>query len=464
MVLGAAVTASTLGYDVGIMAAAIQPLELDFTLTGVQKEIAMGSLNFVAAAGALVGGPYADSFGRKATLRLCSYLFLVGTALMCLAPNYATLVIGRMVTGLGVGVAFVVAPVYISEVAPPAKRGALNTVFDVAINGGILAGYITGYLVQISPVVHKWRLMLGLGAVLPALVLLLLPHLPESPRWFMLRQQTGAAAAVLSRLGLSEEEVSENLQAMEEELRLTQPQPHGSRDKDQSSSSKWWTPSKWLALQLGFWQQITGTEAVLYYSADFLSRAGMQSAELRLLGNCFVGVCKLVPEYLAMEYVDHYGRRPFLICSSIALTSTTALLAGAFYWEWPPISIVILLCAVMASFSAGLGPFTFLCASENLDLAQRAAGMTATAAVNRCTSGIVALSAVSLSEALGDAGLFGLYALMGVCSLPFYVKSVPETAGASLEELSRQRRLQHHHHHFPSSDTELAPQGGGSLA
>ena len=316
--------------------------------------------------GALIGGRTADRYGRKATIRLCSWLFLLGTALMALAPTYAVLILGRMVTGLGVGVAFVVAPVYISEVAPPAQRGALNTVFDVAINGGILAGYLTGYLVQVSGLLehNKWRLMLGLGAVLPAIVLWLLPHLPESPRWFMLQHETANAASVLRRLGLSEAEVNSNLEAMGAELQITET----AQDKSLCS------PSKLLAVQLGFWQQITGTEAVLYYSADFLARAGLASPELRLLGNCGIGVCKLIPEYIAMQHVDNHGRRPYLIASSISLTTTTSLLAFAFWQDWPPMLVIVLLCAVMASFSGGLGPFTFLCASENLDLAQRASG------------------------------------------------------------------------------------------
>jgi len=416
-------------------------------------------LIIIISVGALIGGRWADTYGRKATIRLCSWLFLLGTALMSLAPSYAILILGRMVTGLGVGVAFVVAPVYISEVAPPAQRGALNTVFDVAINGGILAGYLTGYLVQVSGLLehNKWRLMLGLGAVLPAIVLWLLPHLPESPRWFMLQQETASAAAVLRRLGLSEAEVNSNLEAMGAELQITQT----AQDKSLCS------PSKLLAVQLGFWQQITGTEAVLYYSADFLARAGLASPELRLLGNCGIGVCKLIPEYIAMQHVDNHGRRPFLIASSISLTTTTSLLAFAFWQDWSPVLVIILLCAVMASFSGGLGPFTFLCASENLDLAQRASGMTLTAAVNRCTSGIVALSAVSLSEWLGDPGLFALYAFLGVCSLPFYVMSVPETAGASLEELSAARRGQQQqqaHQYAGEESTELSPVPSGSLA
>ena len=144
----AAATAATLGYDVGIMAAAIQPLEAQMELSGFQKEVAMGSLNFVAAFGGILGGKVADLYGRKTTICLCCLLFIVGTFFMAVAWSYNVLLLGRIVTGLGVGVAFVAAPSYITEVSPSDSRGQLNTVFDISINGGILFGYVTGFLVH----------------------------------------------------------------------------------------------------------------------------------------------------------------------------------------------------------------------------------------------------------------------------------------------------------------------------
>lgn len=426
LVMTAAATSATLGYDVGIMSAAIQPLQEEMSLSGFQKELAMGSLNFFAAFGALLGGWIADKSGRKATIKCCGWLFVFGTLLMALALDYSMLLLGRIVTGIGVGVAFVVAPVFITEVAPTDKRGQLNSVFDVAINGGILTGYVTGFVVQlVSP--GNWRLMLGCGIILPIMVLLFLAHLPESPRWLMLVGQKPAALHVLERLGNTQEQSQQMAQEMEQEIHM-----------EKQSPTVLWGPGQQLAVKFGFWQQITGTEAVLYYSADFLARAGLTSPTLRLLGNCFVGICKLVPEWLAMYYIDSLGRRPLLMGSAIALVISIGSLSFAFYIQASAMVVVVLLCCIMASFSIGLGPFTFLCASENLGVSERATGMTYCAAANRCTSGIVALSAVSLYELLGDAELFGLYALAGVGSLVFYW-SIPETAGQSLEELSAAR-------------------------
>ena len=128
-----------------------------------------------------------------------------------------------------------------------------------------------------------------------------------------------------------------------------------------------------------------------------------------------------------------------MLLSAVSLVESTLLLSTAFFLGWSPLVVVLLLCAIMASFSIGLGPFSFLVASETLGLSERATGMTLCAATNRLTSGTVALSAVSMYEALGSGGLFATYGLVGMLSLPFYFCTIPETAGQSLEELSARR-------------------------
>lgn len=450
LVLTASFTAATLGYDVGIMAAAIQPIESHLQINGVQKEVAMGSLNFMAAFGSWFGGTIADQYGRKYTVQVCGIIFVIGTLCMCLAPSYGWLLIGRIVTGIGVGVSFVVAPTYISEVAPSDMRGSLNTVFDISINIGILLGYVLGFLIQLCNFLDehvKWRIMLGLGIILPIFVLYFVQTLDESPRWLMLQQRSDEARHVLDQLG--EPNIDATITAIQTELEETNAYANEEHHCTVSSGQR-------TGIFLGFWQQVTGTEAVLYYSADFLKNAGLQSPVQRLGGNCFVGICKLVPELIAMRYVDTLGRKVFMIVSAVSLAVCTGLLSCAFYLNWSPLIVVLLLCGIMASFSVGLGPFTFLVVSENLELSERASGMMKAAAVNRCTSGIVALTTVSLSESLGDGGFFAIYCVIGLLSLFFYV-SLPETSGQSLEELSARRRRGDHRRVPSQESVELIP-------
>lgn len=439
----AAATAATLGYDVGIMAAAIQPLEAEMNLNSVQKEVAMGSLNFVSAVGALLASSVANQRGRKPTIKVCSWLFVVGTLCMALAPDYWILLLGRVITGIGVGVSFVVAPVYLSEVSPAEIRGQINTVFDVAINGGILLGYVVGLLVQtiIPESSSKWRVMLGIGIILPVAVIYNIELLPESPRWLVMTKQSEAASQVLEQIGQNPRQIIRTVTSIEEEL--ASDEQNGCSSVISLRQAVLSMPRDMrLAIALGFWQQITGTEAVLYYSADFLSHAGLESATQRLLGNCLVGLCKLTPDLIAMQLVDRVGRQPLIRASAVLLTASLGALSVAFYVSLSPMWVVVLLCSIMSAFSIGIGPFTYLIASESLGTRERAVGMTLTAAANRCTSGIVALTAVSLYERLGNGGLFALYGAVGLLSLPFYFTQVPETSGQTLEQLAAARALQ----------------------
>ena len=478
LILVAASTAATLGYDVGIMASAMPFLEDSMDLNTMQKQIAMGSLNFVAAFGALLGGAVAQRHGRKTTVKVCSWLFLIGTVLMAAAPTYAVLILGRTVAGLGVGVSFVVAPTYLSEVAPTEERGRLNTIFDIAINAGILFGYVVGFALPVLfPELSSdtlWRCMLGLGVVLPLTVLAGIVYLPESPRWLVLAQQSAAAVQVLQQLGNSVEESLSTVNSMQDELQaereysimLQQQQQQQQQQHLPTQHSSYgsccgfcgccsFSHGLQLVMLLGFWQQISGTEAVLYYSADFLEALPMQQ---RLLANVGVGMCKLIPELLAMQLVDKIGRRPLIMASSVAMVISMTCLAAAFFAgsTASPYITVLLLCCIMASFSVGVGPFTFLVAAESLSLQERSWGMTLCAAVNRCTSGVVALTAVSLSEWLSQAGLFAVYATVGLAAAIFYHQCVPEAMGKSLEEVAAEARMaEQHQQHYADS------KGGG---
>jgi hypothetical protein len=367
---------------------------------------------------------------------------------MALAPNFETLLLGRIITGLGVGVSFVVVPVYISEITPSDARGALSTCFDISINVGILFGYLAGFLVAETSFFgvgenltdeSKWRIMLGLGGILPAIVIVSLTALPESPRWLASRGRTDEARIVLSRFLGNSELVDVCLQAIHDSMDEGQSrvaevsfvtvcqtmEVHSVRDDGGSpgtrtmveevlsgqhlikavseimngsvdnendfgcslaandalsntslhrappthdnaelqnpspahndfesiitknneenvykhvkleskiqnegglrSSALTWREALgfdaleskdrylrrvvWIVVGVGFWQQATGSEAVLYYSNTFLERAGLTSVRQRLLGYILIGLCKLVPEALVMLMVDHVGRR-----------------------------------------------------------------------------------------------------------------------------------------------------------
>jgi len=151
----------------------------------------------------------------------------------------------------------------------------------------------------------------------------------------------------------------------------------------------------------------------LYYSSAFLENAGLVSTNSRLLGYIAIGLCKLIPEIIVMNYVDHAGRRPLLVLSSATVTLCILALGLTFLFNWPSYVVVVLLCVYMWCFSSGMGPVTWLAASEFTPLRQRAKGMTTCSFVNRLVSGTVALSTLSTCDAMGYTGFFFFYGTLG---------------------------------------------------
>ena len=440
-----ALTAMTLGIDVGVMGQAAEDVQDYFGLSDLELELVIGSLNFVSAFGALLGGPAADRFGRRPSVTICVILYLVGTLLMALSPTWTTLLAGRIVTGVGVGVAFVTVPVYVAELAPARLRGRLTTLFDISINVGILVGYIIGYVVDVSVSGAggsdeiKWRLDLGLGAVPPAVVLFLMGILPESPRFLLMKERRSEAVEVLTKtLGSADAaqlEAAAIARGLESENDAAAGDGAASWSDVLFPKTRLMKRAMFIVLGLAFAQQVTGSEAVLYYAGDFLEDAGLSSRELLLLGNIAVGVSKLAPELLSLLYVDSFGRTMPLIGSSALMTVFIGLLGVAYAASWPGSAVVGLLCCVMFAFSIAIGPFTWIVVAEVLPQRCRAKGTMLGIFVNRITSGTVALTALSTAKAFTFAGFFFFYAAVSAVSVIFYATCVPETAGRALTEI-----------------------------
>eukprot|EP01060_Flectonema_neradi_P038934 TRINITY_DN8345_c0_g2_i1.p1 TRINITY_DN8345_c0_g2~~TRINITY_DN8345_c0_g2_i1.p1 ORF type:complete len:495 (+),score=95.82 TRINITY_DN8345_c0_g2_i1:36-1520(+) len=434
VVVTAALTAASLGYDVGVMADATLHMDESFDFGDTKKEIVVGSLNFMAAFGSLFAGYIADTFGRKKTLAACSALYIIGTAGMTVATNFEILLAGRVVTGLGVGLSFVVGPTYISEITPADIRGKLASIFDISVNAGILFGYIIGFgCEELFSGSFRWRSMLGFGVLFPVLVAIFLLFLPESPRWLILHNRKDEAKTILTKLFSGcERTADECISEIESEESIT----HGTWAETLCPPEGYARTVMGIAFGLAFWQQITGSEAVLYYSATFLKNAGLTSQRMLLLGNMLVGLAKLLPEFWVMHSVDIRGRRWHLLISAITMTVAVTALTVAFAVDAPSWVMIVLLCLFMATFSLGLGPFSFMTASEIIPLKYRAKGMSLVTFINRIVSGSVALTALTLSSEIGMRYYFLIFAVISALSIFFYKNRVPETAGKSLEGIT----------------------------
>ncbi|KAI5054138.1 hypothetical protein GOP47_0004629 [Adiantum capillus-veneris] len=454
-----------LGYDVGVISGAVLFIKEDLKIDEVQEEVLVSALSIVSLAGGAVAGRLADAVGRRWTMAVSACVFLVGALVMGLAPSFFILMIGRLLAGIGVGLALMVAPVYTAEVAPASSRGSLVSLPEIFINIGILLGYVSNYTFSGLPVNIAWRLMLGLG-IFPALSLAVgVMFMPESPRWLVMQNRIDEARVVIMRTSSSSEEAEQRLLDIMEAAGLLNSNgevtdlPINKR-ADNSGHNVWrellWpSPAvrRMLAVASGiqFFQQATGIDATVYYSPEAFKMAGIASKSGVIAGTVAMGFTKCMFIFVAIFYLDKVGRRPLLLISTTGITLSLALLAVffAFIENHEPLKeeghsvgplavlVIIAVCFYVAFFSIGMGPICWVLTTEIFPLRLRAQAMSMGIVMNRLSSSIVSLTFLSISRAITFMGTYILFTGISLCSVIFVFLCVPETKGKSLEEVAK---------------------------
>ncbi|KAK4477094.1 hypothetical protein RD792_016302 [Penstemon davidsonii] len=396
-----------------------------------------------------------DWVGRRYTIVIAGAVFFAGALLMGLATNFAFLMVGRFVAGIGVGYALMIAPVYTAEVAPASCRGFLTSFPEVFINIGILLGYVSNYAFSKLPLNLGWRLMLGIAAVPSALLSVSIIFMPESPRWLVLQGRLGEAKKVLDKTSDSLEESKLRLSEIKSVVGIPE---HCTDDvvslpKQQHQNSVWTdlilrpTPSVGHALLCGvgihFFQQASGIDTVVLYSPTIFEKAGIKNDNEILLATIAVGFIKLMCVFVATFLLDKIGRRKLLL-SSVA-GSVVSLVSLAFGLtivgkadhkvEWAVALCVLSLVSYVMWFAIGMGPITWVYSSEIFPLRLRAQGCSMGIASNRVTSAVIAMTFISLSDAISIGGAFFLYAAFAAVGWVFFYTLYPETRGKTLEEM-----------------------------
>nr|CAB3488694.1 unnamed protein product [Digitaria exilis] len=310
-----------LGYDIGVMSGCIIFIEKDLHISEVQQELLVGCLTFISLLGCLAAGRTSDAIGRKWTIGLAAAVFQAGAAVMTFAPSFAMLMAGRLLAGIGIGFAVMVAPVYISEISPAMTRGSFASFPEIFGSLGILLGYVSDLVFAGLPDGVNWRVMLGAG-ILPSIsIVFVLMVIPESPRWLVMQGRVYDARTVLLKITDSEEEAQLRLAEIEDAARVS------------ASSEAVWRELLWpsplirrmlvTGLGIQFLQQITGIDALVYYSPTIFRDAGM-ATDTHLLGaTVAVGFSKTVFIVVAIVLVDRVGRKPLLYVSTIGITACT---------------------------------------------------------------------------------------------------------------------------------------------
>ncbi|KAF8660070.1 hypothetical protein HU200_009621 [Digitaria exilis] len=430
-----------LGYDIGVMSGCIIFIEKDLHISEVQQELLVGCLTFISLLGCLAAGRTSDTIGRKWTIGLAAAVFQAGAAVMTFAPSFAMLMAGRLLAGIGIGFAVMVAPVYISEISPAMMRGSFASFPEIFGSLGILLGYVSNLVFAGLPDGVNWRVMLGAG-ILPSIsIVFVLMVIPESPRWLVMQGRVHDARTVLLKVTDSEEEAQLRLAEIEDAARVS------------ASSEAVWRELMWpsplirrmlvTGLGIQFLQQITGIDALVYYSPTIFRDAGM-TTDTQLLGaTVAVGFSKTVFIVVAIVLVDRVGRKPLLYVSTIGITACLAVLAASLALlargVLPPGAAtglaVATVCGFMAFFSVGIGPVNMVLSSEIYPLRLRAQAVGMGVALNRMTSGAVSMSFLSVCGAVSVAGAFAAFAAVSALSVAFVHRFVPETRGKTLEQI-----------------------------
>lgn len=434
----AAVGGLLFGYDTGVISGALIFIRQQFTLSTFHQEVVVSVVLVGAAVASLSGGKLADRFGRRRTLLATAVIFIAGALLCALAESVFLLVIGRVVVGIGIGLASSTVPVYISEVSPARARGWQVSLFQLAITVGILAAYLVDYAFAAS---EGWRWMFGL-AVVPGLLLGIgMLFMPETPRWLAERGQNELARKVLRKIR-GNPDVSAEMKEIEETLVAAE-----ERGRWSDLLSPAVRPALIIGVGLAIFQQVTGINTVIYYAPTIIQSAGIPSASGAILATAGIGLVNVAMTIVAMWLLDRMGRRPLLLIGIAGMVVTLGALGWLFrspqHGGGTAMLAVILLMAYVASFAISLGPIFWLLISEIYPLKIRGLAEGTAAGVNWTFNFLVSLTFLSLVQAIGASYSFWLYGLLAVGSWFMSYFFVPETKGRTLEEIEASWRLRH---------------------
>lgn len=430
------------GYDTGVINGALPYMTDDLGLTAVTEGMVTSSLLLGAALGAVIGGRLSDARGRRRTILALALLFFVGALGCTLAPTTAVMVVARFVLGLAVGGASVTVPVYLAEVSPAERRGALVTRNELMIVSGQLLAFTSNAIIARaggeSGGVWRWMLVI---ATVPAVVLWFgMLVMPESPRWLASRARFSEALEVLKQVRSrqrAEAELAEvsALAVKEEEQRLG-----GWQDM---RSTPWIRKLMFVGFGIAIVQQITGVNTIMYYGTQILTDAGF-AADSALTANIANGVISVLATFVGIWLLGRVPRRPMLMTGQ-AGTTVALLLIGVFSLVLPSgdgraYAVLAMTVTFLAFQQGAISPVTWLMLSEIFPMRMRGFGMGVAAVVLWLTNFVIGLVFPSLVSGIGISNTFFLFVVAGVFSIAFVKRCVPETKGRTLETLEAELR------------------------
>ncbi len=422
------------GYDTGVISGALLFIPNTFKLSPFLQGAIVAALLLGAMVGAACAGRLSDRLGRRLLIIIAAIVFTVGSLLAALAPSVAMLVAARFIIGLAVGSAALVVPLYLSEIAPTEVRGAIASLNQLMIVGGILVAFIVNAILASSA---NWRLMLGLAAV-PSLILLVgMLFMPETPRYLVHTGEEETAREVLDDLP-GDEPPGEQIK----EIREVEQTEQSASGLTALWRATWVRPALLVATGLAVFQQLVGINTIIYYAPTTLTNVGFAKTSA-IYANLIIGVVNVVMTVIAVRIIDRVGRKPMLyagvagmVVSLLVLGISLSVLATPHH-PGDPAAIITLVClgTFIASFAATWGPVVWVMIPEVLPLSVRGTAMGVAVFGNWAANLVVSQTFPSLLTSLGPGTVFLGYAALGILAGLFVKAFVTETKGRSLEEI-----------------------------
>jgi SP family arabinose:H+ symporter-like MFS transporter len=418
------------GFDTVVISGAEKTIQALWGLSPGVHGIAMASALYGTVVGSLIGGWPADRFGRKATLLWIGVLYFGGAVGSAVATNVVIFIIARIIGGLGIGISTVVAPMYISEIAPPQHRGRLAGMFQFNIVFGILIAFVSNALLAgIGD--NAWRWMLGVAAFPSLLYALFCFWLPESPRWLLTKK--GDRAGAMEVLQRAQPQATRELIASEADEIVA-----GSTE--QGSSGNFWTDRLrkpiLLALLIAFFNQMSGINAILYFAPRIFELTGL-GKEAALLQSVGIGVTNLVFTFVGLWLIDRLGRRTLLYIGSFGYIASLGLVAWAFFSAHYSI-IPACIFGFIAAHAIGQGAVIWVFISEIFPNRHRAEGQTLGSFTHWIFAAALTTFFPKMVSAFPPGYVFSFFTGMMVLQLLWVRTMVPETKGVPLEQIQMQ--------------------------
>ncbi|WP_373057611.1 sugar porter family MFS transporter [Zunongwangia sp. H14] len=429
--ISAALAGFLFGFDTVVISGADKQLqELWHTSDAFHGSVVMAMALWGTVVGAVFGGFPTNIFGRKNTLIIIGILYFVSALGSALVNDPFTFAVFRFIGGLGVGASTIAAPAYVSEIAPPHKRGRLVSLYQFNIVLGILVAFLSNYLLR-NTGEEPWRWMVGVEAVPALIYIVFVIFIPKSPRWLISKSRIPEAEKVLKTI-YPEEDI---------QLKLLEIEKQSEREDTRESifNSKYRLPLI-LAFLIAFFNQLSGINAFLYYAPRIFEAAGLGQSTA-LLSSIGVGVVNLIFTLFGVFLIDRLGRKQLMFIGSIGYIISLSLVATAFFLQWGGLWVPVFLFIFIAAHAIGQGAVIWVFISEIFPNHLRASGQAFGSSTHWVLAALVPSVIPVLFTSVGPGYVFAFFAFMMVLQLLFVIFMMPETKGKTLEELSEELSL-----------------------